>query len=248
MCVRIWGGWFGAPQKHQWEPSWQDEVAFELDEEMWSYSERLFIEKDRYKIRCHGCTGGGIRERGSIAFENGQLLLHAQGAPEIRLALSGQPDGWVLSGGGKRYTQSRPSVPRIRPSAEGFQEEQPLELEGLQLGMKAFEVIKSYPRHLYQDGTLVCFVEGARRKFHVEFDGQGRVCKISGDRLSQSGRPLLNERSTQSDAEVLLGRLVWKSREHGWLEASRGSLRLESAPLEGELAGERRISRLCLSR
>lgn len=234
-----------APRKPEWEPSWREEISFVLDEDSSYYSEHLDIENDAYKIRSHGCTGGGISERGFVRYDNGQLELWSEKGETTTFAVTRQESGWRLDNPKKVYFPNPYTVPHLHPDRDWFREGEPLELEGLRLGMPRAEVEKRFPWHTIQDGALICF-DRPRRKFAVTFDQQSRVCRITGYRLSQSGRSLLNERSTQADAEALLGRLDWRPGKWDSLQSSHGPLRIESIQDQGERPGESCLWRLTL--
>ena len=176
-----------APRKPEWEPSWREEISFVLDEDSSYYSEHLDIEKDAYKIRSHGCTGGGVSERGFVRYNNGQLELQSEKGETTTFAVTRQENGWRLDNPKKVYLPNRYTVSHLHPARDWFKAAEPLELEGLRLGMPRSEVEKRFPWHTVQDGVLVCF-DRPRRKVSVTFDQQSRVCRITA-RLKQMPKP-----------------------------------------------------------
>jgi hypothetical protein len=228
------------------------EASFWLHEPDGFYCSWLEMENDRYRISSQGCTGAGVGERGRIERLGDRLVLVSDEGEQRSYTLKG---GSLRNSEGHDFPARYVGVPRLHPDSHWLRADIPLELDGVKPGMTRSEVLAIYPESFPdENGALVARPKSESRSGRITFviDRAGKVERIGGIRLSQAGRPLLNECSTRREVEALFGRLKWKmGQPNSFGTAARahyGGLEITVHQIVGMRPEEAGVSSLVLAR
>lgn len=237
------------PPRIEWEAS------FWLRQPNRYGSRWLDFENNSYKICGVGCTGGSVSERGRVERTGPRLELTSDQGKRTSYSLVENNGERVLQDGKSGYAEKDADVPRLHPDQSWLRADLPLELDRVSLGMTRAEVLQVLPdANADADGALVTrpYRNHPIERVTIEMGEGDRVQVIGGIRLSQGGRPLLNEWSTRREVECLFGRLSWKRGKPGSYgtseEASCGGLKIRVHALLGMTSEEARVSKLILTR
>lgn len=223
------------PANLRWKAACADGVSFSLCSGGGFYVKWLEIEDDRYRF-CDQCsTSTEVFERGAIEIDDQSLTLISDQGKRTEYRVIEGAGKWFLSDAkGKVYGQEWESQPRIHPSSDWLDERKPLELDA------------PSSSKLDELSSLEPVVAGSAESFFPQIELTRLNSDLSGSRLIQGGRDLLNTRSTRRDVESLFGPLNWKILEgptnHGTTaQARHGRLLIRVLGIQGTIPEEARI-------
>lgn len=239
-----------APPNIEWEAS------FWLQEPNGFGCKWLDIEDARYKICGSYCTNASVFERGHVQRSANRLLLTSDDGSRRNYELIRVKSGKALrEPKGEALPERDADVPRLHPGPELLRRDIPLELDGIRPGLSRAEVLHIFPRaRLDADGALTIYPypTSHNERVTIAMGGDDKVVLIHGLRLSQAGRPLLNQWSTRREIDWLFGPLRWKADagdSYGTSATARyGQLEIKVHSLVGMTPAEARLASLRLFR
>jgi hypothetical protein len=222
------------PTNLLWKQACADGVSFTI-RSGGNYCQWLEVENDRYRF-CDQCsTSTEVRERGFVELQGENLTLVSDQGKRAEYRVTEGAGRWFLSDAqGKAHGQEMESLPRLHPSPEWLDNSKPLELDA-----------PSTP-HVVEISELEPVVPEPEKSLFPEIEIARLNSDLSGSRLFQGGRDLLNTRSTRRDVESLFGPLKWKILEgpttHGTTaQAQIGKLLIRVSGIVGNTPDEARV-------